>query len=52
MEFETKTALIEHIKELVNDGYLKENLHIQQHEAGTSGFKYYTINYDAVKKDD
>jgi len=51
MIFTSKTALIEHIKELVKEKYLSEHWEIEQIPGGTKGYKYYTINFDGVKKE-
>ncbi len=51
MEFKSKTALIEHLKELVKDGYLEEHWEITKIPGGTKGYKYYTINFKGVKID-
>ena len=51
MEFKSKTALQQHISELVDSGYLKSHWEMRQVNGGTSGRKYYTINFEAVKTD-
>ena len=51
MKFKSKTALIEHIKELVKDGYLTEHWHFFDiDDKHTNGEKLFKINFDAVKK--
>jgi len=48
LQFDSKTKLVEHIKQLVKDKYLEEHLQIEQIPGGTRGYKYYTINYSSV----
>ncbi len=50
MDFNSKTALAEHIRRLVKDGYLNEHWDIQHIQGGTKRIKYYTINFDTVEK--
>jgi hypothetical protein len=50
MNFKSNTELVEHVKELVKDGYLKEFWEIKHVQGGTAGRKYYSINFEAVKK--
>jgi len=50
MKFKSKTALTEHIKELVGNGYLVEHWHFDHDEKHTYAEKLFKVNYDAVKK--
>jgi len=50
MKFKSKTALIEHIKELVKDGYLVEHWKFDHDDKHTYAEKLFKINVDAVKK--
>lgn len=48
MKFKSKTQLIEHIKELVKNGYLTEHWEFEN-ETHTKASKIYKINFGAVK---
>jgi hypothetical protein len=53
MEFKSKTALAEHIKELVDAGYLEEEWHIHSRfDSHQKAIKFYKVNFNAVKKNE
>ncbi len=53
MKFKSKTALTEHVKELVKSGYLQESWgydHDDKEIDSRKWYKIYTINFDGVGK--
>jgi len=52
IEFKSKTNLIEHIKELVKNGYLIEKWFFDsnQGKTNTKATKFYKINFKAVTR--
>lgn len=48
MKFNSKTSLIEHIKELEKDGYLTSEWILKSKEKKTKAVKYYKINFGDI----
>lgn len=51
MNFKSKTALSQHIGELVRKGYLVEDWKIKVADGRTKATRVYSINFEAVKID-
>jgi len=49
MEFKSKTALLEHVKELEDLGYLESEWIIRSIGKKSRATKYYKINFDKFK---
>ena len=50
MEFKSKTALSQHIGELVRKGYLVEDWKMKHKDGKTKATRIYSINFEAVTK--